>query len=172
MKSILIVLSAVWVLLQCVGCRSGHTSLTGQGGSPVDSKLINTYNDIALQNAIVSQHTLYPYYFVNNSEKLNELGERDLAVLANHFVENPGELNVRKGDIGDDLYKSRVNFVSEKLSQAGVDIERISIEDGMPDGEGMSSERVLKIIQKEDRPSSATMRQTLSSMYSEIGAGK
>ena len=37
--------------------------------SLVNTELINTLNDMAMENAIVSQHTLYPYHFIKNSER-------------------------------------------------------------------------------------------------------
>ena len=119
----------------------------------MNSKLINTYSDIAIQNAIISEHTMFPYHFVKNSAKLNELGKRDLAVLTAHFAENGGHLNIRQLGASADLYGARVDVVRERLKEAGIDMERISISDGMPGGSGMSSEKVLVIL--EQTPESA-----------------
>ena len=63
-----------------------------------DVELVNTLNNIEVENAIITQHTLYPYHFVTDGEELNELGQRDLMVLARHFKEHPGVLNIRQGD--------------------------------------------------------------------------
>ncbi len=75
-----------------------------QYGRAVNSGLVKTYNDIAIQNAVISQHTLFPYHFVNNAMELNELGDSDLKVLAEHFAKHPGKLNIRRGNISEDLY--------------------------------------------------------------------
>jgi hypothetical protein len=136
-------------------------SLTGcgQGGKesrqPVDTRLLNTkliegYNDIAIHNAIVSQHTLYPYHFTDNSAQLNELGGRDLAVLGGHFAENPGKLNIRRGGVEASLYTARVETVVNGLREAGVDTDRVEISSGMPGGAGMPTERVIVITAPEE----------------------
>ena len=103
----------------------------------INSGLINTYNDIAVQNAIISQHTLYPYHFIKNSTELNELGERDLGVLSRHFAKNPGQLNIRRDGIMLDTYQGRIDLVLDKLTEAGIDTEQIQIADDMPGGSGM-----------------------------------
>jgi len=115
-------------------------------GKKVDTELVNVLNNVGIENAIVAQHTLYPYHFVSNSEKLNGLGERDLDVLARHFRDYPGELSVRRGDAPEAMYESRVAQVVERLKQAGVKTDRVSIADGMPGGTGMTSERTVMIL--------------------------
>ena len=103
---------------------------------------------MAIQNAIVSQHTLYPYHFIINSQKLNKLGLRDFGVLAANFKENPGDLNISRGDVTEQLYQARVNNISRMLQDKGVNADRINIQDGMPGGTGIGSESVLKILEK------------------------
>src|SRR6267142_704023 len=100
----------------------------------------------SLNNAIVSQHTLYPYHFVTGSAELNELGARDLNVLVAHFLIAGGDLNVRRGETGQPLYESRVKTVLERLAAAGVTSSSVAVKDGLPGGEGISSERVLVIL--------------------------
>ena len=121
----------------------------------MNSKLINTYNDIAIQNAIISEHTMFPYHFVKNSAELNELGERDLAVLTAHLAKNGGHLNIRQLGVPAELYAARVGVVHERLKEAGIDMERISISDGMPGGSGMPSEKVLVILEQESQSAGA-----------------
>lgn len=116
----------------------------------INSQLINSYNDIAMHNAIVSEHTLYPYHFVKNGAELNELGQWDLAVLTKHFMQYAGKLNIRRQNTPAELYEARVKLVREGLQQAGIDMERISISDDMPGGAGMASERILIILEKAD----------------------
>jgi hypothetical protein len=124
--------------------------------------LIRSFHDVAWQNAIISQHTLFPYHFVDNGAELNELGRRDLAVLASHFKENPGRLNVRHDHVPDQLYEARVDLVVDRLKQAGIEIERLSVSDGMTGGSGMASERVLILLDKpyESVPVKTTTRYT------------
>lgn len=132
----------------------------------INAGLVNSYNDLAMQNAIISQHTLYPYHFVKNGTELNELGQRDLSVLAWHFKENPGGLNVRRDSASADIYTGRINRVRLLLENAGVDAERISISDGMAGGAGMTSEKVLTIITQVETKES---RKTTAGTYTTGG---
>jgi hypothetical protein len=114
-----------------------------------DTELVRTLNNIGVENAILTQHTLYPYHFIADSEKLNELGQRDFAVLARHFGEHPGILNVRQGDgIPPALYQARLVYVTSQLKEAGVAPGRVSISDGMPGGPGLRAEKVVTILMK------------------------
>jgi len=129
----------------------------------INSQLVRSYNDIAMQNAIVSQHTLFPYHFVENGAELNELGQRDLAALTNHFIKYPGHLNIRRHDTAEDLYEARVNVVHKRLVDAGIDMGRISISDDMPGGAGITSERVLIILEKAPAGASTSTSSSISS---------
>jgi hypothetical protein len=129
----------------------------------VNSQLVKTYNDIAMQNAIVSQHTLFPYHFVTNGAELNELGQRDLAALTSHFIKYPGHLNIRRHNTAADLYEARIDTVHERLIEAGIDKERISISDDMPGGEGITSERILVILAKASGGVSTSRSSSISS---------
>lgn len=115
----------------------------------VNSGLLDVYKDTAVNNAIISQHTLYPYHFVNNGAELNELGLRDVGVLSAHFAKNPGQLNIRHDNISTDLYSARINFVLDKLKEAGINTKDVAVADGMPGGPGITSQAVI-VIMKED----------------------
>ena len=115
----------------------------------LDQELVKTLNNVGVENAILTQHTLYPYHFVLDGAQLNDLGQRDFAVLARHYTEHPGLLNVRLGDgVSPELYKARVAFVTSRLKDAGIDPARVSISDGMPGGSGLPAERVVTILEK------------------------
>lgn len=130
----------------------------------LDQELIKTLNNVGVENAIITQHTLYPYHFVVDGEKLNDLGQRDFAVLARHFTEHPGLLNVRQGEgISPDLYKAHVAYVTSRLKDAGIDPARVSISDGMPGGPGLPSERVVTVLQKSaDASNKPASRETIT----------
>ena len=106
----------------------------------------------SLNNAIITQHTLYPYHFVGGSAQLNDLGERDLHVLADHFKKAlagmPGELNVRRGNASEALYEARVKLVLESLTAYGCEGGTVSVKDGLPGGDGMASDRVIVILKE------------------------
>ena len=139
-----VVTEVIFFCILTIGCSETVQQPLDQ--SMINAELINTFNDIAMQNAIISQHTLFPYHFVENGKELNKLGQRDLSILAKHFENNPGRLNVRRNITSSDLYQARVNLVLERLKEAGIDTGRISVLDDMPGGSGMPSERILNIL--------------------------
>jgi hypothetical protein len=147
-KSIVKIALINTLVLCCVlliGCDENQSPAVDKG--QVNKALVNTYNDMAIQNAIITQHTLFPYHFVQNSANLNELGERDLAILAGHLRDNPGNVNVRRAGNSSGLYQQRVSTVLDSLKAHGVDTARITIADAMPGGDGMVSERVIVILE-------------------------
>lgn len=149
-----------WTFAVCLLCGLllGCQESASENGPDknIDAELVRTLNNIGLENAIITQHTIYPYHFVTDGEQLNELGRRDLAVLARHFTENAGVLNVRRGEEPAALYEARVNHVIQNLKQAGVDTGRLQVSDGMPGGTGMSSERVVTILKQTPQASTIT----------------
>jgi hypothetical protein len=145
-------LACLWM----VGCESEQKP--AQDTRNLDVELVNTINNVGVENAIITQHTLYPYHFVVDGEKLNDLGLRDFAVLAKHFTEHPGVLNIRRAETSTELYEARVAYVMNKLKEAGVETNRVSVSDGMPGGTGMPAERVVTILQREPTRTSPSMR--------------
>ena len=153
------------------GCLDTERVQKNESDRQINSQLINTYNDIALQNAIIRQHTLYPYHFVDNSDKLNDLGIRDFGILAKHFAENPGNLNINQGDASAELYYKRVVMISEQLKASGVDISRVQIADAMPGGDGITTERMLKVLEKAEKAPSSESDQYMSGSGTGTGMG-
>lgn len=140
---------AVAVCLMCgvlAGCSEQQTA--DRQDANLDAELVKTVNNIGVENAIIAQHTLYPYHFTANAEELNELGQRDLVVLARHFARHPGVLNIHRGDVPDDLYNKRIAHVLSGLQAAGVEMGRMQISEGMPGGSGMLSEQVVTILER------------------------
>jgi hypothetical protein len=151
-------LPLIWSLclagIVMAGCyRAKHDPIDEHAANVL---MANTYSDVAIDNAILAQHILFPYHFVNDGAALNELGRRDLGVLAAHYKEHPGTLNVHRGDAPAALYADRLAEVRKALTKAGVKEKRITLADGLPGGEGMASEQVLKILAREAKDSSKT----------------
>lgn len=142
MKPLTIVLAVA--LLSAVGCNENPDM--GADSPEATSWLVKSYNDVAIENAIIRQHTMLPYHFIQNSDQLNEIGKRDLGILATHFKKHPGRLNVRKGNVAGGLYETRVRTVRDMMAQAGVDIQKVDVQDTLPGGDGMSSDEVVFIL--------------------------
>jgi hypothetical protein len=148
MKTAFVIELALLCVFFC-GCNDTPKQTVNEG--QMNAGLINAYNDTAMENAIIAQHSLYPYHFVNNSEQLNELGRRDLSILAKHFKDNPGELDINRDGISESLYKARLAYVAGQLKKDGVDISKLAISDGLPGGSGMASSDVLQIKEADQK---------------------
>jgi hypothetical protein len=146
---VLYTLAVAFALAAACGCQS-QTGAT-ENTSRTDSWLVRSYSDEAVKNAVIAQHTLYPYHFVLNGDVLSPLGEHDLAILADHFKRYPGQLNIRRGDVGEDLHRRRVQTVVEVLKSSGVSLDGLTIVDMLPGGDGMNSERVAKVLSESPR---------------------
>lgn len=144
-------LAAVWV----GGC----------GGAPrpefdpavsykMDAYSVGVYLEDAARNGIVAQRTIYPYDFEPDGSRLNELGRYRVSVLASALRGGTGpmEMNVRRVDESDPLYKARVASVQEAMRTAGVDVSRLTIGDGLPGGDGASADRAMRALQRSDQP--------------------
>lgn len=134
------------------GCTCNQEKKTVESNVVKEPHVIDLYSDLAIQNAIIAQHTIYPYHFVNNSAALNALGQRDLAVLANHFAQNPGELTVRRDQADNALQQARIETVMARLSEGGVEASRIRISDGMAGGAGMSTSDIIEVLVRSREP--------------------
>jgi hypothetical protein len=120
----------------------------------------------AVERAIVVQHTLYAYHFVEGAAELNALGAKDFAILAAHFREHAGELNVRRANAPAPLFDARVAEVTRALAKSGVPDGRVRVGDGLPGGDGVTSERVIEILSKPSTP----LTDFGSSVGSSVGA--
>ena len=152
---------AILFCIMTIGCQENAEKESNNHA--INKQLVQSYNDTAIQNAIITQHTLFPYHFVTNGAELNELGRRDLAALISHFLKYPGRINIRQQNTAAKLYEARVNLVRDRLQQAGIAMERISISDDVPGGSGITSERVLVILQQAPRRSTGGTTTSMSS---------
>ncbi len=116
---------------------------------PFNTWAVGSIRDSAINQAIITQGTLFPYHFDPHAGTLNELGLHDLGVLAEYHKEHPGNLNLPRGRTSDDLYEKRVATVATILTKSGVRKDRITIVNALPGGEGMPSERVVVILENE-----------------------
>lgn len=137
-------------LLMC-GCQGGDRPQPGQHDR-VNAAIVQALNQSAIDEAIIIQHTLFPYHFVPHSAQLNSLGQRDLNVLLGHYASFPGPeqpLNVRQGDTPSALYEARVQTVARAIADAGISRANIEIRDGFAGGPGLAAEHVIVILSAE-----------------------
>ena len=110
--------------------------------------MIDGYRTQHVDDAIIRQRTLYPYHFEQDSAELNQLGMRTVHVLSMHYRDKSGTISVRAGGASDELYKARLAEVRQRMTDAGVDLARITIEDRLPGGDGISSDQVVIINER------------------------
>jgi hypothetical protein len=120
-------------------------------GVETDRWMVRSYRAAQVDNGIIAEHTIYPHYFCSNSSRLTPAGERVVCVLSEYYCQNPGEVNVPRGDVGEDLYKARVAAVIDMMGREGVETSRLSLVDGHTPGDGMSSERVVRIMSQTEQ---------------------
>ena len=140
------------LIAAATGCRSPQADMRG-----IDSMWSGeSLRAASLNAAIVTQATLYPYHFGTGTAVLNELGRRDVGLLAAHFRDHAGTLNVRRAGAAQGLYDERLAVVRAALSAAGVAPAQIALADAAPGGDGMESGRVLHILTVEAATPSTT----------------
>ena len=154
------------------GCTLPERPQMDSPASALNVRIVRALNDAAIKNAVITQHTLYPYHFILNSAQLNELGAKDLGVLIGHYTNNRGTLNVRQGNVPPALYKARVATVVDAMTEAGVDTQHVTIADGMPGGDGMASDRVVAILAEPSESATPSPTEQTAIRQAPTGAGR
>ena len=168
MKAICLAASLA-ILLPAIGCHQPSAAMEPQSTDALDAALIDFHRTEAIENAIIRQHTMYPYLFVPGGAELNELGRHDLHVLARHFRGTPGVLGVRRGDADEALYAARVSAVRAVLVEHGVDPHQVVISDADAGGDALDSQTVLRIL--EPRSETAPDPQTGATTHRQMQGG-
>jgi hypothetical protein len=106
----------------------------------------DAFSAAQVNKAIITQRTIWAYHFVTNTSELNQLGERDLDVLAKYYTEHKGDIRIRRAGAAQVLYDARVAAVVSHLMLAGVPKGQLTVTDAPPGGVGMASERVVSIL--------------------------
>jgi len=135
------------------GCAQNKPEATTQPSPPssqtTDIMIVDSINDSGIRTAIIAQHTLYAYHFLEGGAELNDLGKRDLAVLMTHFkARGGGTLSIRRGDTPDTLYVERVSGVKDLLKSGGIDLATVQIADASPGGLGMTGNNAVRAMSK------------------------
>jgi hypothetical protein len=126
-----------------------------------DIDIVHAVRNSGVKAAILSQHTLFPYHFQTDGEALNELGERDLSVLASHLRAHPGQINIPRDGVEAAIYDARVRHVQDALRARGVDAEKVRIVDAAGVTAGSTpSEDILRDVRSANRPHMAESQST------------
>ena len=103
----------------------------------------------SIEAAIIAEHTVYPYHFEPGSSALNDAGAHTVEVLAGHYHDTSGELNVNRGDASEALYQARIDALVAYMTELGVEQGRVTIADSAPGGDGISSARVVRVLERD-----------------------
>jgi hypothetical protein len=145
------------LIATAIGCAHKPPAATApvtMDPQTTDLAIVDAIRDTDVRTAIVTEHTLFPYHFVVDSDSLNALGRADMAVLLEHYRSEKGTLNVRHGEVSDELYASRVKRVQEVLAANGIAAGRVEISDGLPGGDGMNAYNVARAMARSRSQSS------------------
>lgn len=145
--------SALLATLLSLGCASP----SAQKASLTEGQLWvgAAIRQASLDRAIVAERTIYPFHFVAGSADLNDLGSRDLGVLARHAAEHGGTIQLHRGRTSFELYAARTRSVRAALQAQGVDLERVAVVDEPPFGPGISGRRAARDVTEEPQPAAS-----------------
>ena len=145
-------IGAALVGLAVVGCRNDRKGKVVAEPAP-DERTLNTMMVRAAleqdtRNAVAAERIIYSYHFHPATASLNELGERQVQVLAETLRDQPeARVSVVQGEAGDELYKRRLETVRARFAEAGADANRLHVGPGVPGGPGVSSELIWRSYQ-------------------------
>jgi type IV pilus biogenesis protein CpaD/CtpE len=140
---------AAAVALLATACASNPPSAQDDPLADRRSDLasVDTTRDTGIRDAILTEHTIYPYHFETGTALLNSLGERDLAVLADNYRQNgSGVISLRRGDASDELYAARTLAIKSALTHLGVTADNVKIDDAPASGETATGNDVNAIL--------------------------
>jgi hypothetical protein len=112
------------------------------------------------RNAIVLQRIIHDHHFEPATAVLNDLGKRQVQVLAEAYGNQAVRINVWRGEQPAELYDRRVDVVREALVTRGMDAAKLTFGDGMPDGSGISSELIWNAYKQAAEASQRTTTST------------
>ena len=137
----LVIIATVTALAACAARKDPRVSTPDlkQG----NEWLVRDYFNQQADNGLLADRTIRENHFLANSSEFSDLGVRDMAVFARHYRQDPGHLNIRRGGATDELYSARVTAVREYLEDRGVALDRVTVSDGPPTGDGMDMETAL-----------------------------
>lgn len=78
-------------VIAAVGCSSvGHEYVyqNPEEQREIHRAMVIDVQDEQTANGVIRQRTIFPYHFATDSPALNELGQRDLTILAEHYKES------------------------------------------------------------------------------------
>jgi hypothetical protein len=141
--------SLLWLCLALgAGCSSpAEPCSVNQLAGAHNLWIVPAFGEDAARAAVVRERTLHPQHFDEGRAALNELGLRDVAWLAQGSGGEALTINLHRAGADDALYAARVDAVRAAFEAAGLDAANLAIAEGLPGGDGATSERASKALE-------------------------
>ncbi|MCE5228585.1 hypothetical protein LLG95_03185 [bacterium] len=143
--------SARWTLLMFAillasGCKEWSKPTVADDQR--DRRVVVSLIDEQAAQAIQRQRAIYPFYFITGTAELNDLGRRDLIVLADIQRQSPGVVHVYRDREAPGLHAARLRAIREFFENEGVPVGRVRFDEGWPGGDGEGAEAVVHTLMK------------------------
>lgn len=140
------------ICLVC-GCQSQNSTGNMSDPSPrayqeADRWMVTQPFRDQAEMAITQERVIYPGRFIAGSAELNGLGKRDVSIIADVAGKGTVMVVVRRGNVSDQLYSSRVSSVLEEFSAHGIESSRLDVSSINASGEGTPSTEVIRVIKQ------------------------
>lgn len=109
-----------------------------------DRRIVASILDEQAVAAVQRQRAIYSWHFAPGTADLNELGRRDLAIIAAQDKTRPGTLHVRLGS--DDMREARLAAIRACLESQGVEVARMNFDEDWPGGDGVGGEAAARSV--------------------------
>jgi hypothetical protein len=166
----MIATTAAAALLAVAGCQ--HKAADASADRTPDERTLNTLMvktayDQNERNAIIAERTIYDHHFRPASAELNDLGLRQVRILADAYHDQAVRVSVARADASDDLYRRRLDAVRTAFADRGVDRSSLTLNDGQPGGSGIASEKVFRAYTAEINGTADSMNTSDPSAWSQ-----
>ena len=136
-----------------VGCQTQNSSRNMSDPSPrayqeADRWMVSQPFRDQAANAVVQERVIYPGRFISGSATLNTLGKKDISTIAKAASAGTVMVAVRRGNVSDQLYSSRVASVVMEFSYHGIDSSRLDISSMNTTSTGTPTHEVIRVIQE------------------------
>lgn len=138
----------IGMILLPAGCSDWHKPEIARN----DRRLVASLTDEQAVMAVQRQRTVYPYHFIAGTAELNDLGRRDLMILADFERDHPGVVHVCRDREAPGLYAARLKSIREFLSGEGVPVGRVMFDDAWPGGDGERADAVAQSMMRMSAP--------------------
>jgi len=160
-------------LLAVAGCQHKAAEATADrtpDEQTLNTLMVKTAYDQNERNAIIAERAIYGHHFRPASAELNNLGLRQVRILADAFHDQAVQVHVARADASDELYRRRLDAVRTAFADHGLDRSSLTLNDGQPDGSGIASDKVFRAYTADVNGTANSINQPDASAWSQPGS--